>query len=563
MADPLSIASGIAGLLSLGIQVTQTLVNFYSSYKDQDTDLANITKNFESLQVTFRSLDVALRDRRPRAEAQELFKEVEDATQRCEEIIKELHIECQKINKDSATSFRGRVQVAGRRAAYPFRKSTLQKLEEDIGEIRENLMLALDALQLKFYNEIEDSISEIKSLLERTNARQISFTIRAWLVAPDASFNHNATCAKRHQNTGLWFVNGHHFSNWLVERNSLLWLSGFAGCGKSVLCSTAIQHTFREMRRRVGVGIAFFYFTFNDEAKQDENGMLRALLLQLSVQLQHGEQDLEQLHGLYRSGTPPVEALLNLLYRFLGQFRDIYILLDGIDESPRDRRREGVLNAIQVIRNWSLPGVHVFITSRNELDIRESLNPSHDQNLSMRNSEIDKDIVEFVTCQLINDPKLQRWKARHGEIQAKLTTGAQGVFRYVECQFNALRRARNRNQLDECLRTLPRDLDETYERILCSIDNEYVEDVRRVLTMLCFSVRPLTVHELIDAQAVDLGESPHLDRDGRAYEQDDLVDICHGLIEIVATEDTNGRNTLTAHIAHFSIEEYLKSDRIL
>jgi hypothetical protein len=124
MADPLSIASGIAGFLSLGIQVTQTLFNFYSAYKDQGTDLAKITRNLESLQVIFRSLDVALQDRR-RADAQELFKEVEEATQRCEDIIKELHFECEKINQDSSTSFRGRVQMSGRRVAYPFRKSTL------------------------------------------------------------------------------------------------------------------------------------------------------------------------------------------------------------------------------------------------------------------------------------------------------------------------------------------------------------------------------------------------------------------------------------------------------
>ena len=136
-------------------------------------------------------------------------------------------------------------------------------------------------------------------------------------------------------------------------------------------------------------------------------------------------------------------------------------------------------------------------------------------------------------------------------------------FRYVECQFNALRRAKNRKQLDECLRTLPRGLDETYERILCSIADEYVEDVRRVLTVLCFSTRPLTVNELIDAHAVDLSELQHLDRDGRSYEQDDLVDICLGLIEIAAMEDTNGQSTLTVHLSHFSVQEYLQSDRIL
>ena len=49
MADPLAIALGIAGLLSLGIQATQSLVSFYTAYKDQDTDLAKITQNLNSL----------------------------------------------------------------------------------------------------------------------------------------------------------------------------------------------------------------------------------------------------------------------------------------------------------------------------------------------------------------------------------------------------------------------------------------------------------------------------------------------------------------------------------
>lgn len=81
--------------------------------------------------------------------------------------------------------------------------------------------------------------------------------------------------------------------------------------------------------------------------------------------------------------------------------------------------------------------------------------------------------------------------------------------------------------------------------------------------MLCISTRPLTVNELIDAHAVDISEPPRLDRDGRSYEQDDLVHVCLGLIEIVATEDDDGQNISTARIAHFSVEEYLQSDRIL
>ncbi|KAJ5601798.1 hypothetical protein N7510_011332 [Penicillium lagena] len=563
MADALSIASGVAGLLSLGIQVTQSLVDFYSSYKNRASDLAKITHNLEDLLAVFRSLHDALQGRQPWTNALELLQDIDKATQRCDEIIKELQLECQRFQKDSATGFRGQIQVAGRRVAYPFRKSTLQKLEEDISEIRENLSLALGVLHLRSNTQIEDGNTQLKSLLERINATQISSTIRGWLMAPDATENHNATCAKRHISTGMWFVKGHSFANWLVQRNSFLWINGFAGCGKSVLCSAAIQHTFRETQHRHNAGIAFFYFSFNDESKQNDSGMLRALLLQLSAQLQDGEKELEQLHTSYKSGTPPVEALLAYFRCVLCRFDDCYILIDAIDESPRGRERERVLRAIETLRGWCLPGLHLLITSRDELDIRRSLNTSSDQNILMKNSEIDKDILNFVSYQLAKSPTLQRWKSRHSEIEARLSTNAQGVFRYVECQFQAIKRARNRNQLDECLRSLPRDLDETYERLLCNIDETYVKDVRRVLTLLCVSTRPLTLNELIDAHAVELNEPSRLDREGRSYVPDELLDVCLGLVEIVAAEDEEGETTSIARIPHFSVQEYLQSNRIL
>jgi hypothetical protein len=244
-------------------------------------------------------------------------------------------------------------------------------------------------------------------------------------MAPDASLNHNANCAKRHPSTGIWFVNGHQFQHWLNESSSFLWLNGFAGCGKSVLCcSTAIQYSFHHVRQKAGaVGIAFFYFSFSDDQKEDANGMLRTLLLQLPAQLlPDGERDLKELHALYHSGSPPVNVLLGSLQRLLRRFSDAYILIDALDESPRDSKREGVLRAIEAIR-----GLHFLVTSRNELEIRESLDPLSDQNVSLRNSEVDRDIESFVTYQLENDRKLHKWKTRHTDIKEKLTTGAQGV----------------------------------------------------------------------------------------------------------------------------------------
>jgi ankyrin repeat domain-containing protein 50 len=85
---------------------------------------------------------------------------------------------------------------------YPFRESTLKKLDEAIGEIRHNLSLALEVLQLRDHKSTHDDITELKSLVEVVRATQILSTIRDWLKAPDAIINHNIACAKRHPGTG-------------------------------------------------------------------------------------------------------------------------------------------------------------------------------------------------------------------------------------------------------------------------------------------------------------------------------------------------------------------------
>lgn len=433
MSDPLSFASSIVGSLSLGVQVTDSLKTFYSVNRSKDPNLAKLVLEFADIRDVLRSFQesVEVQDTSSLfgAYTEELYREgIDNITPRWQTLIEELHLECQQIDLDSITESKDRIQLSGNSVAYAFRESTLEKIENMVGELRELILSVLDVLQVKNDSRMEAQLSNFKSFLERTNSSQVSSVIRTWLMAPDASIDHNAVYAKHQPQTGLWFTGGNHFAKWLVQRNSFLWLNGFPGSGKSVLCSTAIQHTFLRRKDRDRVGFSFFYFNFNDKSKQDDHSMLRALLLQLSGQIQDGEQVLEQLYKSHNPGNPTVEALLNSLFNLLSQFRDSYILLDGLDESPRDDKRKGVLRAIQVIRQWYLPSVHLLVTCRDELDIRRSLDPSPDQDLSIAHSDMNRDIEVFVSHQLENNPKSQWFKERHGEIQTKLTANARGMY---------------------------------------------------------------------------------------------------------------------------------------
>ena len=427
MADPLSIGAGVAGLVSLGIQVTHSLLSFYASCKSQDSDLLHTTQKLGSLLDILQSLNDTLSTRKFSASELGLVQRIEKSIKNCEDVIHELEEECRKFNNTSK-SLKAVVKVARHRATYPFRRSTLQKLDEDIHEILNSLSLGLEVLQLKDNKETQDDIIEVKQLLNLVRTSQISSELLNWLKAPDVTINHNAACAKRHPGSGLWLVKSSTFEKWLQDDNSFLWLNGFAGCGKSVLCSTAILHAFRHRGSNPHIGIAFFYFTFNDKSKQDESAMLRALLLQLSTQLQGGQTDLTRLHESYKHGTPPSPVMLDYLRHLIKRFDHVYIFLDALDESPRSEGREAVLETLESVRHWSLQGLHLLVTSRDEQDIHDSLCPTPDQKITMRSAKVDEDINDFIKRRLKDDPKLHKWTPFRDKIQKALIERAKGVY---------------------------------------------------------------------------------------------------------------------------------------
>ena len=427
MGDPLSITASVAGLISLGIQVTESLVEFYTSYKHQDSEIAGMTERLESLLSILQTLDKSLSNRKFQDDEQGLIGDIETSIKNCDELIQELLQECHKFVKTTSGGIKAVFRVAGRRATYPFRQSTLQKLDEDIGELRGNLNIAINILQLKDSKKFKDDIADMKLLLDLVRTRQISANIRDWLKAPDATVDHNAASAKKHPGTGIWFVKSSIFIAWLTEENSFLWLNGFAGSGKSVLSSTTIQFAFRHRRSNPQIGIAFFYFAFNDESKQDESAMLRALLMQLSGQLQDGHLDLSRLYDSYNTGIPPSSILTDYLRRLIQRFHHVYIVLDALDESPRLGAQGYVLDTIKVMQKWSLPGLHLLVTSRDEPDIRNSLDLPLNQEVKMRNAGIDKDITDFISSRLQDDRRLRKWLPYSNKIQETLAKRARGM----------------------------------------------------------------------------------------------------------------------------------------
>lgn len=177
---------------------------------------------------------------------------------------------------------------------------------------------------------------------------------------------------------------------------------------------------------------AFFFFTFNDESKQDASAALRALLLQLCGQIVGCEADLDRLKDMSNQGLPPVKVLVQHLRQTITRCRHVYILLDALDESPEEPSRTEVLETIMTIRNWNLPGVHLLVTSRDLPDIRDLLatkDLSQDtEKVWLNNDNTHTDIVDYVSHIIENDPRLRRWsKIQREKICSYLIEHADGV----------------------------------------------------------------------------------------------------------------------------------------
>lgn len=146
MTDPLSSAGGALAVVSLGITVCQGLVKYYGSWNDYVDDGTNLTINLQRLEATFVLLEATLKERFAKSPIQ---TEVEIGFSACRLGLEKLKQRLFKVAACTAEEgFRAKMKSTRRRALYPFKANTLAKLHKTCLELRDNLSLPLQLLQL-------------------------------------------------------------------------------------------------------------------------------------------------------------------------------------------------------------------------------------------------------------------------------------------------------------------------------------------------------------------------------------------------------------------------------
>ncbi|KAK3994478.1 ankyrin repeat-containing domain protein [Cladorrhinum sp. PSN332] len=331
-----------------------------------------------------------------------------------------------------------------------------------------------------FRHETQTSLAALSGDLDVQKAER-------WLDAVDASTNYNQARAKCHPATGKWFLDSKEFSEWKGGSRRCLWLHGFAGCGKTVLSSTIVQN----VGNMQGVTIASFYFDFTSPSKQTFDG------------------ELERLYHRHGDGSrePDTQALVESLQDSMRGSKATFIILDALDECAHGERRH-LLRWLETFLTQKLivpdlRRIQLLITGRPE--------PEFERCIPIW--------IDPENCLSLNQ-NARLPESLQDEIRIKVGAGAKGMFRWAECQLKTLATRTAPEAMETALTQLPKDLGETYKRMIDGIPKEMKNDAIRLL-------QPFKCN---------------------------VVKYCAHLVRIRVHSDAI---TFTLSLAHFSVKEYL------
>ncbi|KAK4198015.1 Pfs, NACHT and ankyrin domain protein [Triangularia verruculosa] len=413
---------------------------------------------------------------------------------------------------------------------------------------------ALEVLQL-----VQQQIDNMQQTTVATKAATDSISsdlrtdkIKGWLCPPDPSTNVNHARKLHHEGTGAWLLEKNPvFQEWHSGSRRHLWLNGLAGCGKTVLSATVLDHLAKGDDRF----ILSFFFDFSDTTKQTLDGMLRSLAFQLYQGGRGSAGLLDASFQAHQNGRdqPATKTLEDVVCKMLVVQKKGFIVLDALDESTT--RSELLQWMNDVVPRPELGDVQLICTGRPEPEFIRNipLLIGNGNCLTLNKESVNADIRSYVAAQLLQRHDFREKNLSQDlleEIRRKVGDGADGMWAF--CQLDSLARCPHEAAIEKALASLPRNLEETYRRMIQRIPAELEKDAIRLLQFLVHSKRPLKLSEVNEVIATQIECKPRgFDVKRRLFRETDVLNYCPSLVTVVHTTDKE------LHLAHFSVKEYL------
>jgi hypothetical protein len=174
--------------------------------------------------------------------------------------------------------------------------------------------------------------------------------------------------------------------------------------------------------------VVYYYFDFRDADKQNRQGLLSSLLVQLAAESDPCYEILSRLYTSHARGVrqPTDVALTHCLKDMLEHYRQAtYIVIDAIDKcsntSGFPTPRGKVLEFLEGLINLQLPHLRICVASRPEVDIRNTLEPLTSLRVSLHEeSGQRKDILDHITKIIRTDERMRKWSEEYKLLVIKI-----------------------------------------------------------------------------------------------------------------------------------------------
>ncbi|PGH32167.1 hypothetical protein GX50_05066 [[Emmonsia] crescens] len=445
-----------------------------------------------------------------------------------------------------------------KRLLWPLKQAETKEILETLGRHKSslNLLLALEATleaqqtQIVLY-ELQQALLDDRDGRKCREVTERRRQVYQWLCAIDHEAIHDRASSEYSPGTGAWVLNSEQLRCWLFGEHHLLWIHGIPGSGKTVLMSTILNQCLLPKASEKLV-VAYYYCDFRSHDSCRPESVVGAIILQICQVLPSFPADVEDSFARHigkdgKAAPPSLEELEVLLGQVLPLVPSITIAVDALDEC---HERETLAKILRNLSSNASTPVKVIVSSRREVDIVRFLKDQ--PSMSTQSKDADEDIHQYIRSTMKLRPRLQKLsQALQEHIVDTLTKGACGMFRWVKCQLDELSRLRTDGAIKSALRGLPRDLDETYERILSRISEPDIPLARQALLWLVHSSRPLTLSELAEG-AVLQPNITTLDPEDKLRDPEDILEVCGSLVSV---DDPH------IVLAHNSVRDYLLSSR--
>jgi hypothetical protein len=428
--DPLSITSGVAGLITLTDVVISRTYNTIIKCKNASEDSCRLLREVQSLLGILQSVSTLERKLGATAVRSQIPGREVAA---CQKTLQALRDKREKADprEDGITM----LQKAKRTLKWPINASNMDELLTELERHKStfNLATSVDTLETILatsqdqaatnakIDQLEHSLRFLVGAEMTKDARRI---LRI-LGADSADEHHRLNWRLHHPGTGLWFSEGFTFRDWCTSANGKLWIHGIPGAGKTILAALAIQGALANISKTRAV--IFYYCSHRTHQSRSLPNILSCFIGQLARQSEECMTMVQAKFEQYgHMDTPPWlrndSDLTDLLTSMFLCFDEVSILVDGVDEC-----HDPSVVSETLARLCELPAVRLLISSREEHHIKCFLADFQSVSIAAES----QDLRLYVPAEIETRQKKQTLRIRNPELKdemiEKLVNGARGM----------------------------------------------------------------------------------------------------------------------------------------